>query len=327
MHLEALGREDSSVISVAYFALGETYIEEGKIDEALDMFQRSADIRYGGKDPRTSGTANLIGRLLSFQGKPAEAEVLHRKALDAHLREFSERHRNTAQYYNSVGLCYLFQKRCPEAQTMFTKALESCNLNGESAAECYRYLAESHILQEQFEEVETFLELALDIMTSLPRDLDQKTTDLYFTWVKLYKSEAKWQAAEELCSQSLAVHVEKLGEDCDEALIFMQLLSQIYKLQGRFTDFEDVLRELVGKYKHRFGEDEILATLYTSLSGACLLTGKLQEGIALSEACYELLRKLLGPDHIDALQTQTQLKDLQELIKQMQDCFPTGVAR
>lgn len=317
-HIEALSKEggdNNTILSVAYFALGESYIKEGKMEEAQAMLQLASSLRYGAEAPCTSGFADLMGRFLTFQGKPLEAQTIHLKGLDAHIREFGQQHPNTSQFYNSLGLSYLSQQQFPDAQAMFIKALEFSDLNGQKAAECYRYLAEVHITQGQSEEAETYLELALDIMTSLPRDLDLKTSELFYTLVDLYRDEGKLQAAEELCLRALALHVEKMGEDCREILTFTYLLAKIYFKQGKFGDYETLMREILNKSKSLFGEDENLATVYLALSSACLMTGKIEEGIALAKKGLVLRRKLLGDEHADTLQAQIHLENMHHLLK------------
>ncbi len=114
-HAEALG------------ALGDLRYDQGRIDEAEDLFRRALEIRrelHGDEHPQVATGLNDLGVALYARGELDAAEVPLRQALELHRRLLGANHPHLAITLSSLGVLRLAQADHEEAAELLESALE-----------------------------------------------------------------------------------------------------------------------------------------------------------------------------------------------------------
>jgi tetratricopeptide (TPR) repeat protein len=113
----------------AYHGLGRLYYDQGKLQEAEEMYQRALagyEKALGPNHethPPTLNTVNNLGLLYSDQGKLKEAEEMYQRALAGCEKALGPDHTSTLGTVNNLGLLYKNQGKLKEAEEMYQRAL------------------------------------------------------------------------------------------------------------------------------------------------------------------------------------------------------------
>jgi tetratricopeptide (TPR) repeat protein len=175
-------------------------------------WQRIVSIRSRGRNAPHGAASDRayveLGRLYQVQGKPAEAAVAYKKALEINP--------GNGDAYVGLGWYYYAQRKLAEAEGAFTKALNK-NLKHPSNEEGYVGLAWVYRAQGKLAEAVAADKKALEID---PGNISS-TTGL--SWV--YRAQHKYAEAEDILEKALKIDP---GND-----IAYQQLVQVYQAQGR----------------------------------------------------------------------------------------------
>ena len=120
--IKKLWGNESRHLTTAYLLLGNALTGQSELvqamaayREALNLFEKLVlENRYSGF------TRDCLGRLLRDQGKPDEAERLHREALSIHEKMFGD---TNSDVLSQVALDLAAQGKLPDAEAMFRQAL------------------------------------------------------------------------------------------------------------------------------------------------------------------------------------------------------------
>ena len=106
--------------------LAETFLVQGRYDEAEDLNLRALRIRetaFGQNHPMVAASLTSIGVLRRKQGRYKEAEHLCQRALGILDATCGHRHPDTAAVLNNLGEIYRSQRRYAEAESFYGQAL------------------------------------------------------------------------------------------------------------------------------------------------------------------------------------------------------------
>ena len=157
--------------------------------------------------------------------------------------------------------------------------------------ECEDYREEQHLAIEYFQKAIGFQE-ALGLELDLADNLD----DL----AGLYYSQGKYEAAESLVLQSLALRKKLLGEDHPSVATSLNHLALLYESQEKYEAAEPLFLQSLALRKKLLGEDHLdVATSLNNLANLYKFQGKYEAAEPLYLQSLALTKKRLGEDHPD----------------------------
>jgi tetratricopeptide (TPR) repeat protein len=110
---------DKSCILEGFHGLGNLYSDQGKLTEAVEMYQRALEGKEKALGPdhtSTLMTVNNLGTLFSDQGKLKEAEEMYQRALVGYEKALGPDHTSTLDTVNNIGNLYRGQGKLKEAE-------------------------------------------------------------------------------------------------------------------------------------------------------------------------------------------------------------------
>ncbi|KAF8853548.1 HET-domain-containing protein [Acephala macrosclerotiorum] len=122
---KAWGLEHTSTLDTIN-NLGILYVNQGKLGEAEQMYQRALrgyEKAWGPEHTSTLRTINNLGFLYASQGKLVEAERLYRRALRGYEKAWGWEHTSTLCTVKNLGFLYENQGKLAKAEEMYQRAL------------------------------------------------------------------------------------------------------------------------------------------------------------------------------------------------------------
>ena len=104
---------------------GQKAYQQGHYDEAQRNFEsalKEAE-QFGSDDARLATSLNDLASVYKAQGKYAEAEPLHKRALAIREKALGPEHPDVAKRFNNLALLYHVQGRYAEAEAFYMLAL------------------------------------------------------------------------------------------------------------------------------------------------------------------------------------------------------------
>ncbi|KAJ5975009.1 hypothetical protein N7481_008716 [Penicillium waksmanii] len=275
----------------AFLRLGDLYINQGKLKEAEEMFQRALagyEKALGPDHTSTLKTVNNLGVLYKAQGKLKEAEEMFQRALVGYEKVLGPNHIHTLDIVNNLGGLCLNKGKLKEAEEIYQRALAGKE----------KSLGPDHIS-------------TLNTVNDLGG---------------LYLNQGKLKEAEEIYQRALAGKEKALGPDHISTLDTVNNLGVLYYDQGKLKEAEEMYqRALAGKEKAR-GPDHI-STLNTANNLGVLyeVQGKLKDAEEMYQRALTGKEKALGPDHISTLDTVNNLGVLYKVQGKLKDAEEMGL--
>ena len=117
---------DDNAVWEAFHGLGDLYSDQGKLQEAEEMYERALagkEKALGLDHMSTLDTVNNLGNLYKDQGKLKEAEEMYQRALTGYEKALGPDHASTLNTVNNFGNLYSDQGKLNEAEEMYQRAL------------------------------------------------------------------------------------------------------------------------------------------------------------------------------------------------------------
>ncbi|KAF3031307.1 hypothetical protein E8E12_000040, partial [Didymella heteroderae] len=111
--------DKSPSIVHAVHSLGDLYADQGRLDEAEEMYKRALKGKEAALGPHhtsTLDTVNNLGALYADQGKLDEAEEMYKRALKGREAALGPDHTSTLRTVNNLGALYADQGKLDEAE-------------------------------------------------------------------------------------------------------------------------------------------------------------------------------------------------------------------
>ncbi|MBD2095338.1 tetratricopeptide repeat protein [Trichocoleus sp. FACHB-591] len=156
-----------------------------------------------------------------------------------------------------------------------------------------------------------YLRKAADLQKELGLEENFATS---LSWLAfLYKSQGRYEEAEPLYVQALALSKRFLGEEHPHVAQSLNNLANLYQFQGRYEEAEPLLMQALALYKRLLGEEHPdVALSLNNLGGLYKSQGRYEEAEPLLMQALALYKRLLGEDHPDVA---TSLNNLAYLYK------------
>ncbi|KAH7372236.1 hypothetical protein BKA66DRAFT_423213 [Pyrenochaeta sp. MPI-SDFR-AT-0127] len=238
------------IVLGAIHLLGNLYADQGKLDEAEQMYERAlrgTEEALGPKHTSTLDTVNNLGLLYADQGKLSEAEQMYERALRGTEEALGPKHTSTLQTVNNLGSLYYSQGKLSEAEQMYERALrgkeEALGPKHTSTLETVNNLGGLYYNQGKLGKAEQMYERAL---RGYKEALSDETLQTYKPALNvlqnlgiLYAKQGGSEKARAMYSKALGGYQALLGPSHSECL---QLAVEIDNLresqQGKQNGFE-----------------------------------------------------------------------------------------
>jgi Tfp pilus assembly protein PilF len=200
--------------------LGNLYNDQGKLDEAEEMYQRALQGRekaLGRDHTSTLETVNNLGILYADQGKLDKAEEMYQQALQGFEEALGRDHTSTLNTFNNLGILYRRQGKLDKAEEMYERALQGY---------------EKALGRDHTSTLNTFNNLGM-----------------------LYNDQGKLDEAEEMYQRALQGREKALGRDHTSTLETVNNLGILYRRQGKLDKAEEMYERALEGYEKRFELD------------------------------------------------------------------------
>src|SRR6266542_99038 len=249
---------------------------EGKYDEALQLVERSLEIRerlLGPDHPDVATAINSLAILHRQKGQYAKAEQLCRRSLAIRESALGPDHPHVADSLNNLASIYYNQGDFPKADLLFRRAL----MIREKA------LGPSHL------------------------DVAQSLSNL----IVLYRDTGEYAEAEPLFRRALAIREKTLGPEHPDVASSLNGLGTLYHNRGECAKAEPFYQRALAIWEKALGPEH--PNVATSLNGLASLyygRGDYERGETLFQRALTIWEKTLGPEHPDVSNTLSNLARL-----------------
>ncbi|KAL3938790.1 MAG: hypothetical protein SGBAC_006376 [Bacillariaceae sp.] len=205
--------------ATSYISRAVVLQNQGKLEEAMALYQKALDIRLKVLGPDHEGTAGAYVGLANVehdQGRPEEAMVLFQKALDIRCKVLEPEHEDMANTYYDMAHVLQDQNKLIEALSMKQKALDIrlkvLGPDHATTADTYSSIGDTLCKQGKLDDALVACQKALDIQLSSSDAEDHASTGVTFhTTAEILFNQGQLVEAMALCQHALAIFWRTLG--------------------------------------------------------------------------------------------------------------------
>ncbi|KAJ4424692.1 hypothetical protein N0V82_000620 [Gnomoniopsis sp. IMI 355080] len=272
----------------------------------------------------------------SLSGHPDERELSMQTFLcryynrvRCHIsRRILEEHTRTGNLGTQAAICYHIGFGCPRDEAKVSEILSLGKVSKEAfeseLATCFQVnevrrpkvlsnlMDAGHLQWEEFahlwlEEGKLDEAAAQTLQEKQDLDLTLSDNDMLMvmsrrTLVNIYNVQQRWEDAEQLAHEVIAIQKNGLGENHPDILISLGTLASLYRQQERWRDAEELLLEMVEKSGQELGDDHEESLTYAlDLALVYERQNRLKEAEELETRVLETRKPALGEDHFSTL--------------------------
>jgi len=250
----------------------------------------------------SANTMDEQARALYAQGKYAQAQTLHEKALAIRRRLLADDHPDTAASYNYVAFNLQAQGKYTQAQLLYEKALEIrrrlLTEDHPDTAGSYNNVAYNLNARGKYAQAQPLYEKALEIHRRLLTAAHPTTAISYNNVAFNLNAQGKYAAAQPLFEQALEIRRRLLTDNHPEtARSYNNVAFNLYG-QGKYAQAQPLYEKAL-EINRRLLTDEHPATALSFNNVAMNLNaqGKYAQAQPLLEKALEIHRRLLTDNH------------------------------
>ena len=283
--------EDGLLRASMLHRLGGYYLYQGRYCEAEKLQEESIALRkssLGDDHPETLVVMSDLASTLCDQDRLNEAEALEVRIMETWKRTRGEQHHQTLDAMSNLAVTISAQGRPEEAEVLNRHVMEVRK----------SILGEDH----------------LDTLISM-NNLSKTLSD-----------QERHEEAIEIHKHVLAAHRRIQGDEHPDTLLSMGNLARSLFCQGDFGEAEELQKQVMDTRKRVLGEEHPMTILsMKSLADTWKVMGELcdpdipirvevlGDALSLYQECAHAYNQILGPDHTDTKESQTDLSECQEL--------------
>ncbi|CAJ2505652.1 Uu.00g130460.m01.CDS01 [Anthostomella pinea] len=296
-------------LEVAYHNLGLLYSDQGKLNEAEEMYQRALQGKeklLGPNHISTLDTVNNLGNLYSDQDRLKEAEEMYQRALKGYKKALGPNHTSTLDTVNNLGNLYSDQGELKEAEKMYHRALQekeqALGPDHTLTLDTVHNLANLYSDQGKLKKAEEMYQRALEGKEKALGPDHTSTLDTVHNLANLYSDQDKLKEAEEMYQRALRGFKKALGPDHTSTLGTINNLGLLYSNQNKLKEAEEMYQRALRGYEKVLGPNHT-STLDTVNHLGLLYSDqdKLEEAEKMYQRALPGFKKALGPDHTSTL--------------------------
>ncbi len=313
------------------FATGEQllsrfHLHQARLDEAERLALHVREVRgqaLGEQHHRYAGALENLALIRAVQGRPDEALRLANQGIAITRAALGERHPHVADGLAALAYTYQTQRRHADAEKQYQEALDiyraALGDRHPHVAGCLRDLGEVCAAQERYPEAEEHYRKAVELLQPHGSACALELIETLQGLARVVGAQNRPDEADQLGLQAveqarkLAATTPDAEGDDGSALLASSLdgLARIYQVQGRLTEAEPLIREVIACRARSLGEGHPLhSEAMRNLAALFASQGKYAEAMALEESALEALRKSLGDAHPETIQALSGLAEL-----------------
>jgi tetratricopeptide (TPR) repeat protein len=302
----------------AFHSLGELYKDQGKLQEAEEMYQRALtgkEEALGREHMSTLSTVNNLGDIYNRKGELQEAEKMLQRALTGKEEALGPDHTSTLNTVHNLGNLYTDQGKLQEAMEMYRRALtgyeKALGPDHTSTLDTVHNLGYLYRKQGILQEAEALFRRALAGYEKALGPDHTATLRTTNNFGNLYNDQGKLQEAEKMYQRALAGYEKALGPDHTSTLKTVNNLGNIYNRQEKLQEAGGMYQRALAGYEKALGPDHT-STLKTvnNLGNLYKNQGKLQAAEEMYQRALAGKEKVFGPDHMSTLNTINNLGNI-----------------
>ena len=257
---------DGGALERAVCNLQDTLTQQGKLEEASNVWQRVGDLARKALDPCDDDTLQTLEKLANF---------LHNLG---HYREAVASHRRVLQYQ---------KKNHPHGDSKIVTSMWC--------------LGESLYAGQEYPEAESLFRCGLQMQQEYGKPEDTgviKTLELMKSLEKSLHRQKKYAEAEDMLRSIVEIKEKSLGTENKSTIRWRELVGERMCEQGKFAEAETEFRALLETKKTLYGdEDESTIKSLVYLGRNLYKQGKFAEAETKLQPVVEEKKKILGVDH------------------------------
>lgn len=235
-------------------------------------------------------------------GKYAEAEKMHRRALELRKSALGPEHPDTLGIMNNLGLVLHSQEKYEEAGNMHRKTLELRKLvlgpGNPDTLDSMNNLGLVLHSQEKYQEARDMHYQTLGLRKSILGPEHPSALSSMNNLALVLDSQGNYEEAEEVHRQTLEMRKLVLGSNHRQTLSSMNNLALILDSRGKYEEAEEVYRQTLELRKSILGPaNPDTVDSMNNLANVFHMEGKYEEAEAMHRRTLELAKSALGPEH------------------------------
>ncbi len=256
---------------------------------------------------QSAGSLTAQGTVLWRQGKYAQAQQRHEKALEIYRRLLTDDHPDTATIYNNLALSLDAQGKYAQAQPLFEKALEIDRRlltdDHPDTATSYNNLALNLDAQRKSAQAQPLNEKALEIRRRLLTDDHPLTASSYNSVAMNLNAQGKYAQAQQLFEKALEIDRRLLSDDDPATALAYNNVAYNLNAQGKYAQAQPLFEKALEIYRRLLTDDQPqTAQGYNNVAANLNAQGKYAQAQPLYEKALEIYRRLLTDDHPNTAQ-------------------------
>eukprot|EP00729_Bicosta_minor_P020191 gene20191-biopygen3532 len=295
-----------------HIELGSTYNnmaivleKQGKLDEAMEMYQKALAITIKALGPNHSsvgGTYNNMAVVLESQGKLDEAMEMYQKALAITIKALGPDHSDVGATYNNMASVLESQGKLDEAMEMYQKALairiKALGPDHSSVGDTYNNMASVLKRQGKLDEAMEMFQKALAIRIKALGPDHSDVGGTYNNMAVVLESQGKLDEAMEMYQKALAIKIKALGPDHSSVGDTYNNMAVVLKSQGNLDEAMEMYQKALAIKIKALGPDHSdVGQTYNNMAIVLQSQGQLDEAMEMYQKALAIKIKALGPDH------------------------------
>ena len=249
------------------------------------------------------------------QDKFAEAKAVYEQHFEGVFRkQFHSHHPSYSEFLESYSLLKTYIDEYAEAYRLAGERLKIANEKygpeSEDYAMALMQLSEINILKGEYDQAESQLEVASEIIKSE----SSKKSRAYYTSLKnlgdLYMINGKYQDAKNTYKKAFKL-LKKSGEGGDVDIKSSEDMAELYMTTGRYKDAEQIIKKSIEANENKFGEDHYkLVNPLNLYARLYLILGEYIEAEKRTNRAMGIAEKSLGDSSVAYMDNLTLLGEV-----------------
>ena len=314
--------------------LGSLYINQGKLAEAEQMYERALQGKeqtLGAEHTSTLDTVNNLGNLYFDQDQLLKAKQMYERALQGKEQALGAKHTSTLNTVNNLGTLYANQGQLVKAEQMYKRALQgteqALGTKHTSTLDIVNNLGALYFDQGKLVKAEQMYKRALQGKEQALGAEHTSTLDIVNNLGNLYFDQDQLVKAKHMYERALQGKEQALGAEHTSTLDTVNNLGVLYANQGKLAKAEQMYERALKGYKKAVGIENVMTYLPAlntiwNLGDLFKRQGDFLKARIIYSKALVGFEKVVGPDdsrsqkvraHLRALDTMTETEALEEV--------------
>jgi serine/threonine-protein kinase len=295
----------SADLATTLTVLGRVHQTLGELDLAEPLYREALEVRrrlHGDQHSAVAAAVFNVATVLQEKGDIPGSEVLYREVLSVHRRLLGPNHDMVANVLNNLATALIVKGQYREAERLLGEALDiRRQLHGADSphlASGLHNLARALRPQGRLVEAESKSRQAVALAAGVFGDGHPDVATMRVELARTLSEKGEWVEAGALTRRALETYRGQLPPDHPRIAEALVTLARLLLAGRRAGEAEALLREATRIRRARFGAGDWRTGEARVELGNCLtVLGRRAEGIAELASGYEILARVLGPEH------------------------------